>query len=396
MNFNYKDIMIDLIIIKLLLYKDLYIKYRKYIVINKEHYIIYNILDNLYNKLNRDINFSEFKLSCLQEDASLLPLLETIEHQEVALDAAQDIVQKYCDRQWAHRVALKAIAVTEGTEPVEALVEEYTSYDTSIKDGHDEFVITDDYAMLYNEVDRKGGVLWRLPWLNESIGGLHKGDSGFIFARTNAGKSTFVASEVSNMLKQITSPCCFFFNEEAAARMKWRVFQAYFGATDQRLLENIEKCQAMFDEETKGLFKFYNMPMIQKREVDAICKDIKPQLIVIDNVDKVYGFKGDREDLRLKHIYTWQRELAKTYGIAIGVCQAGSTAENKKWLQHTDIDSAHTAKSSEADFIIGIGATYDVGAEDIRYLHIVKNKFKPGVHRHECRIDAYTARFKPL
>lgn len=386
--------MIELIIIKFLLNKVFYNTYRKYIIINKEHNILYKVLDSMYSSLNRDITFNEFKLSCLQEDSSLLSLLETIEQQDISNDVAEEIVKKYCDRQWAHKLALKAIAVTEGRESVEALQEEYNSYSELLPSGSDNgYSISDDYAMLYKEVDRQGGIQWRLPWLNDSIGGLHKGDSGFIFARTNAGKSTFVASEVSFMLKQLKNPCCFFFNEEAAARMKWRIFQAFFGATDDRLTSNIDKCQEMFIEETKGLFHFYNMPMIQKREVDAICKEMTPDLIVMDNVDKVYGFKGDREDLRLKHIYTWQRELAKQHGVAIGVCQAGSSAENKKWLQHTDIDSAHTAKSSEADFIIGIGATLDVGAEDIRYLHIVKNKFKPGVHKHECRIAPLTARY---
>lgn len=389
--------MIDIIIIKFLLYKEFYIKYRRFIVVNKEHNILYKVLDSMYSSLNRDITFTEFKLSCLQEDESLLQLLETIEQQDVNIDAAQDIIKKYCDRQWAHNVALKAIAVTEGRESIEALQEEYNAYESLMPNSEENsYSITDDFAALYNEVDRKGGIQWRLPWLNQSIGGLHKGDSGFIFARTNAGKSTFVASEISYMLKQLDSPCCFFFNEEAAARMKWRIFQAYFGATDERLLSNIEKCQEVFMSETKELFHFYNMPMIQKKEVEAVCKEMQPQLIVMDNVDKVYGFKGDREDLRLKHVYTWQRELAKTYGIAIGVCQAGSTAENKKWLQHTDIDSAHTAKSSEADFIIGIGTTLDVGAEDIRYLRLVKNKFKPGEWRHECRIDPYTARYREI
>jgi len=386
--------MIDIIIIKLLLYKSIYLKYRRFIKENKEHTIFYKILDSMYSSLNRDITFSEFKISCLQEDNSLLSLLETIEQQDISIDAAQEIVKKYCDRQWAHNIALKAIAVTEGRESVEALQEVYNEYDAVLPETTDSgYKISDDFSELYKEVDRTGGILWRLPWLNTAIGGLHKGDSGFIFARTNAGKSTFVASEISYMLKQLTSPCCFFFNEEAAARMKWRIFQAYFGATDDRLLSNIEKCQEIFDDETQGLFHFYNMPMIQKKEVDAICKEMNPQLIVMDNIDKVYGFKGDREDLRLKHIYTWQRELAKQYGVAIGVCQAGSTAENKKWLQHTDIDSAHTAKSSEADFIIGIGTTLDVGAEDIRYLRLVKNKFKPGEWRHECRISPLTARY---
>lgn len=384
----------DIIIIKLLLYKDIYLKYRRFIKENKEHNVFYKVLDNLINTLNRDITFTEFKLSCLQEDDSLLPLLEQIESLDVEVDAAQEIVKKHLDRQWAYNVALKAIAVTEGRESVEALQEVYSEYNAVLPDDSENSeLMVNDYREIYKKVDRKGGIQWRLPWLNSSIGGLHKGDFGFIFARTNAGKSTFMASEISHMIKQVDRPVCFFFNEEAGERMNWRVFQAYFGATDERLLDNIDKCQDKFNEETKGLFHFYNMTFISRQKVESECRKLNPGLIIIDNIDKVHGFKGDREDLKLGSIYTWAREIAKTYCPVIAVCQAGSTAENKKYLQHTDIMSAHTAKSSEADFIIGIGTTLDVGAEDIRFLRLVKNKFKPGEWRHECRISPLTARY---
>lgn len=55
--------MYDKIIIKLLLNKYIYNKYRKYINIkNKEYDNIYLILDNIHNNINRDILYSEFKL----------------------------------------------------------------------------------------------------------------------------------------------------------------------------------------------------------------------------------------------------------------------------------------------------------------------------------------------
>jgi replicative DNA helicase len=389
--------MIELIIIKYLLYKSFYNKYRKYIINNKQHNVLYKVLDELHNSLDRDITFTEFQLSCLNQEIDTQELLLTIAEQDIGEDVAESIIEKYCVKQWAHNLALKSIAVSEGTDTVEALHEEYNKLQTMMptSEVNSELMIN-NYTDIYKKVDRTGGLQWRLPWLNESIGGLHKGDFGFVFARTNAGKSTFVASEISNVLKQIDRPLCFFFNEEAGDRMNWRIFQAYFGATEDRLKDNIDKCQEIFDNETKGMLHFYNMTFISKSKVEQECKALNPAYIVIDNIDKVHGFKGDREDIKLGSIYTWARELAKTYCPVLAVCQAGATADNKKWLQHTDIMSAHTSKSSEADFILGIGATNDIGGDDIRYLRLLKNKFRPGEHRHECRIDALTARYREI
>jgi KaiC/GvpD/RAD55 family RecA-like ATPase len=383
-------------IVKLLLFNNIYNKYYKFINV-EQNPKIFSTIDKLHKSLSRDISFDEFKLACLNEDESLLPVLESIEHLDVKEDAAEHIMREYLDKQLGFEVALVAVRLSEGNATREQLAEVYEKY-SSLSPVNDwsKYDISDDYRELAKIIDRKGGLQWRLPFLNQSIGGLHKGDFGFIFARTNSGKSTFVASELSFMLTQLEKPCLFFFNEEAAERMKWRIFQAFFGADEDRVKANIDKCIEAFNKGTKGLFNFKNMPQIHKREIDAMCKDLQPGLIVIDNIDKVYGFKADREDIRLGNIYTWARELAKMYCPVIAVCQAGSSAENKKWLQHTDIMSAHTSKSSEADFIIGLGHSFDTGYEDVRFLRVVKNKFKPGEQRAEVRIDPLKARYYEL
>ena len=96
--------------------------------------------------------------------------------------------------------------------------------------------------------------------------------------------------------------------------------------------------------------------------------------MIFDQLDKVVGFDGERHDLILKQKYQWARELAKKYGVAIGVCQAGGSAENKRYLDMNDVDSSTTAKQGEADWIIGIGKINDPGFEAVRYLSVCKNK----------------------
>ncbi len=86
----------------------------------------------------------------------------------------------------------------------------------------------------------------------------------------------------------------------------------------------------------------------------------------------------------------------------IGVCQAGGTGENKRYLEMNDIDSSMTAKQGEADWILGIGKVNDAGYERMRYFSICKNKLPGGDEtepalRHgkmEMLINEETARYE--
>jgi hypothetical protein len=152
----------------------------------------------------------------------------------------------------------------------------------------------------------------------------------------------------------------------------------------------------------KGKLKIYDSASITKAQVERVCKEWQPSAIIFDQLDKVKGFVGDREDLRLGTIYQWARELAKTYGPVIGVCQAEGTAEGKKWLTMDNVANAKTAKQAEADWILGIGATHQDGFEFIRHFHASKNKLSGDedtdpTMRHgkfDAIIEPTTARYK--
>lgn len=232
--------------------------------------------------------------------------------------------------------------------------------------------------------------------MQESIGGLTKGTFGFLFARPETGKTTFLASEFSHFASQSSAPLIWFNNEEDGKKVKMRLYQSVLGCTSEDLNHNIEINQRKFLTKTKGSIKLNDNGLLHKNDVERLLKTYKPSLIVIDQLDKVKGFKADREDLVLGAIYQWARELAKQYCPVIGVCQASASAENKKWLTMEDVAKSKTEKAAEADFIIGIGKTHDVGMEEIRYLHLIKNKCT-GIHsKIECRINAPLARYEEL
>lgn len=264
--------------------------------------------------------------------------------------------------------------------------------------------VTDDLEELVNDQIKNHGLRWRLNVLNRMLGSLRGGDFGFLFARPETGKTTFLASEVTYMAGQATGPVLWLNNEEQGKKVKLRLYQAALGVDLHTFYRDQQKWKDKYLEVTKGNIKLYDSASIHKRTVERLCTQLKPSLIIFDQIDKVLGFDDDREDLRLGTIYQWARELAKVYAPVIGVCQADGTGEGQRWLTMANVANAKTAKQAEADWILGIGKVHDNGFEQIRYLHASKNKLtgdedSDPTLRHgkvEAIIEANIARYRDI
>ena len=210
------------------------------------------------------------------------------------------------------------------------------------------------------------------------LGSLRQGDFGFIFARPEVGKTTFLASEVTFMANQLEEGAVLWVNNEQAGKVVMsRCYQAALGLSTKQLYQNFAQHQLEFIRLTGDRIKILDDANANRKQINILCKKLRPKLIVLDQIDKIRGFENDRYDLKMKDIYQWARELSKLYGPTIGTCQAGGTGEGKKWLQMNDVDSSHTAKQGEADFILGIGKQLDENYDSERYLCLSKNKL-PG------------------
>jgi len=198
--------------------------------------------------------------------------------------------------------------------------------------------------------------------------------NGAVAVCGNTGKTTFLASEVTNFAEQTGKPILWFNNEEGGAKVKTRIYQASLGITLAQLYSDRKGNHKEYLKRTDGRIKLFDNASINKRQVEQIVKELKPALIIFDQIDKIKGFDADREDLRLGSIYIWARELAKMYCPVIGVCQSDVSGEGKKWLTMDNVANAKTSKQAEADWILGIGTTHDPGFEYVRYLHASKNK----------------------
>ena len=237
--------------------------------------------------------------------------------------------------------------------------------------------ISDDLETLYNETVKAPGLRWRLESLNKTLGSLRTGDFGFIFARPETGKTTFLASEGTYMASQLTGdqgPLLWINNEEQGNKVMIRCYQAALDKTLKEISADLKGNKDLFAKLIQGKIKLFDKGKVSAREIDNLVATLKPSLIIIDQIDKIEGFSGDREDLKLGNIYMWARDIAKDVCPVIGVCQADGTGEGVKALNMSHVANAKTAKQAEADFILGIGKTHNKDEEFIRYFNISKNK----------------------
>lgn len=291
-------------------------------------------------------------------------------------DTISTILTSIRERAWATELGNTAFDFSEGRGSIEDLRRIYEGYADIQKEllVEENLFVSDDLEELYENTVKTPGLRWRLKTLNRSLGSLRKGNFGFIFARPETGKTTFLASEVTFFAEQAETAGLWFNNEQQGTEVAMRCYQAALNKTLTELLVDRTGAREDYRRITKGNLKLYDSAAIHRKQVEKLCETIKPSFIVFDQIDKIKGFSEDREDLRLGSIYIWARELAKEYCPIIGVCQAAASAEGKRFLEMDDIANSKTSKAAEADWILGIGKTHDEGMEFVRHFNIPKNK----------------------
>ena len=383
--------MIELQILSLFLSsRDVYNNYYNYLdlIYLKENYNIiyklYIIIDIYYNKYpdNDSMSFEDLESLYLinypttrdtqrQElDATLVSLRSVTANPEII----RELLDQHKIRSIAQEVAVLALDVSEGRSPTDELVAKVTSLGEVQKMSTEDSFVTDDLETLHNTAVKTPGLRWRQHFLNQSLGSLRKGDFGFIFARPETGKTTFLASEITFMADQADGPIVWFNNEEQGSKVMLRCYQAALGYTLPELFTDIGAASTAFHDVCGDKIKIFDEASITKERVESILRGLNPSLVIFDQIDKLSGFQSDRRDLEMGKIYRWARELAKEFAPVIGVCQSDVSGENQRYLTMANVSDDKTSKQAEADWVLGIGKTQDEGFHNVRFFNISKNK----------------------
>ena len=333
-------------------------------------------------------------------------VFSSIEKDTSKPETTLELIQGIRTKGVLQELSMAAYDASQGKKKLEEVVEFFDKLKRSEKEEKEDEIsfITSDLEQLAHGAYLQPGLRWRLNTLNRMLGSLRRGDFGFLFARPETGKTTFLASEVTYMAKQANAPILWFNNEEQNDKVMLRIIQAALGVDMVTLMRDVPGNNRKYKELTNDNVKLLDATSLTQSKIEKIIERVSPSLIVFDQIDKIPSAANDREDLRLGAIYQWARELAKAYAPVIGVCQADGSGEGQKWLTMAHVANAKTSKQAEADWILGIGKVTDPGYDALRFLHASKNKLlgdedtDPTLRhgRKEVIIDAHLGRYKDI
>ena len=325
-------------------------------------------------------------------------LVEDIkEVQEPSKEIAKDIMRILSDRDLAQRIAVESTEIFNGKE---ANFNEIITMIEKHKSGIDE----DKVPAVTTNVDEVLDLLnvttkWKfnIPILRECVGGIGGGNLMIAFARPETGKTAFWVSLCAgpNGFAEQGAKVHAFINEEPAIRTQMRAISCYTGMTREEIIKEKDIAKRIWAEIKDNISMFDTVDW-SIEDIDAHCEKHKPDIIVIDQLDKI-NVTGTfaRTDEKLRKIYTNIREIAKRRECAvIAISQASAEADNRNSISFSQMENSKTGKAAEADLIIGIGKNITSDPSDrTRTLCVSKNKINGYHGEPHCMIRKEISRY---
>lgn len=310
----------------------------------------------------------------------------------------QDLIANFWRRDRAQRISSKATDIWLGNEGdyegLRVLLDELI--DKQPEDSSNYVRVEDSVSDFLNSWNEGFEFKFELSSLQDRVGGVGRGNLGVIFARPETGKTTFCSYLVAEYIRQ-GFKVAYFANEEPGKLVKGRVFCAYLNKNISELQENIKVANEVYENEIKNNLFMLEGRGISVREVDKFIEINKPDIVFIDQLDKV-NIKGvySRIDEKLRAVYESARAIAKRNSCMVwAVSQASYEAHNRQEIDFSMLENSRTGKAAEADVIIGIGKNFGGEEDYVRHLCVSKNKLSGWHGTITCRIDIQKARYLP-
>lgn len=253
-----------------------------------------------------------------------------------------------------------------------------------------------------NQVDRTNGLIWRNQKLKEHFnGGLIRGDFGIVAGYTDAGKTSFLASELSYIAQQLKdSQRILWFNNEGDWRtLLPRVYSATLNLSQAELIKYKAQAIKKYKEVMHGDINRIQILDIQGKhikDIERIIKEQQPALVIFDMLDHLRGFEkyvsteGSHE--RFGKLYQWARELSSQYCPIIATSQLNREGYNAMYPDIINMKGSGVDKQAAAVFVLMIGAL--AGEDDVRYLSTPKFKLGKNAHwKAIVKFDSLRSRF---
>ena len=402
--------MIEKQIIKLMLNKDFYTEYKGRVsrnVFQGSFGSLYDTVQKAHDKYDANISIDElYSLHTTVFNPALTraakeqfhELLEDIkETQEPSKQIADDIIKILIERDVAQKIAIEATEIFNGKAAdfnfITNLIEKHkTGLPAQKLDA-----VTNDIEELLEELNFVSKWQFNINVLKTNIGGIGPGNLMIAFARPEVGKTAFWVSLVAAPygFAEQGAKVHAFINEEPAVRTQMRAISSFTGLNKDQITKDIPTAREEWIRIKDNIVMIDTVDWSMD-DIDSHCEKHKPDIIVIDQLDKV-NISGTfaRTDEKLRAIYTSAREIAKRRNcVVIAISQASADADNKDHITFTMMENSKTGKAAEADLIIGVGNREASNPDnDARVLNVSKNKITGWHGSPSCVLNRYISRF---
>ena len=415
------NIELDLALLKLLLQRSNYDKYRHVIdfrsIANDAKTIIHGY-DEYYKGVNKDeINFLVFvpwffsRLHADMLEDEIIHFKEVFSRiHETSIENVEEIIKLLNQRVlWDKLEGFKKEDFN--TFKMEELLNSFNEHKLAEAQELDDDVFRQSFEERIVRQKNKY-IPWPLEKLNDHLVGIPKGQFVLVCGGKDSGKSAFgvdIAAYIANKLPNNKS-VLYFNNEQPDADMDARIKDRIVNKNAVEVSKYLEYCKNNLEKVEEVLFPVYNKIYLLKSSgkntgfYDQKCKQYNPGIIILDQIDNIkHSLKGSAEFRPYEGLYSWVRDLAKKYDCPlIGFTQAknggkirkldGTTVYKEK-ICLDDAAGSNVDKQAHLDVFIGIGCSNDY--ENVRIINI--DSFKDSGCKKgsfACQLIPHVSRFK--
>ena len=408
--------MIELSLIKTLLNKEFYDQHKGIRcpdkIFTKDTRKIKQALDTAMQTYEEDMSVSDLEAvfmglnqtmttatkSAFQDLFQRLDKAEPIK-KDIAEDTLSNLFQQYVGEQVANLGFDFVNGSQNSLEPLRRLLEDYKDdFTPNLRIDWDDIDI--DTLLAANNLETQ----WKfnIPSLRRKVEGVSNGHLLVVGARPNTGKTSFHASLVAGIDGWASqgAKCIVLCNEESYERVGARYLSAATNMSMDEVKENVSLARKRYDP-VKQNIRIKDSTNKDMKWVEAVVKNEKPDIVVLDMGDKFATKNSDKSDIYLKDAAIHARNIAKQHNCCvIWMSQLSAVAEGKVYVDQSMMEGSKTGKAAEADLMVLISKDPIVEGQSEestkRHLNIAKNKLKGGWHGVvHCELDGerslYTA-----
>lgn len=241
------------------------------------------------------------------------------------------------------------------------------------------------------EIDNDSGIKFRrIALLREHIAGLSGGASIAIAARPDKGKTSFIASTLTDWAPQLATyfgpdrPILWLNNEGSGKRIIPRVYQAALQADLPEIirLSNAGELISRYTAAVGGtadIIRVKDMHGASLAQIEQVVEAVRPAVVVADmlaNFRLGGAVTGSNKADAVEQLWQDWREMAVRHDfIGMATVQISQEGGNMLYPPYSALKDSKTGIQGATDVILMLGSLDNPDAQTIRGLSTPKNKF---------------------